>query len=253
MKILLLDIETAPNVVHVWRLWKQNVAINQIVAPGYVLCWAAKWLGASDMQFDSVNRSRPKKMFERVHKLISEADVVVHYNGKAFDIPTLNKEFITLGMLPPPPYKQVDLCLTAKREFLFPSNKMEYVARHLKIGEKVEHEGHALWVKCMAGDTEAWKKMERYNKGDVLLLEALYERMKPWIRNHPAHGVYSESSVNVCPACGSAKLQRRGFYRTQVNKYARLQCQGCGTWSREAYGEFNKEQRATIPRPVPQN
>ena len=36
MKILGLDIETAPNTAHVWSLWKQNIAINQIVNTGRV-------------------------------------------------------------------------------------------------------------------------------------------------------------------------------------------------------------------------
>ena len=142
MKILLLDIETAPNIVHVWGLWQQNVAINQIIASGYVMCWAAKWYGNGEIMFDSVNRSRPKKMLQRIHQLIGEADVVVHYNGKSFDMPTLNKEFLTYGMLPPPPYKQIDLCVTAKREFRFPSNRLEYIARQLKIGEMIKHQGN---------------------------------------------------------------------------------------------------------------
>lgn len=253
MRILLLDIETAPNIVHVWGLWQQNVGINQIIASGYVMCWAAKWYKGEEVFFDSIEKSKPKKMLERIHRLISEADVVVHYNGKSFDMPTLNKEFLTLGMLPPPPYKQIDLCLTAKREFRFPSNKLEYIARHLKIGEKVKHEGHELWISCMNHDDGAWRRMETYNKQDVMLLESMYERLRPWVRSHPTHGVYDESGVLVCPACGSARLQRRGWYRTQVNKYVRLVCKDCGTWSREAFGEFNKEQRGTIARPTPQN
>jgi len=253
LKILLLDIETAPNIVHVWGLWQQNVAINQIIASGYVMCWAAKWYGNGEIMFDSVNRSRPKKMLQRIHQLIGEADVVVHYNGKSFDMPTLNKEFLTYGMLPPPPYKQIDLCVTAKREFRFPSNRLEYIARQLKIGEKIKHQGHELWIACMNGDEKAWAEMESYNKGDVTLLEGLYEKMRPWIRNHPNAGVFDESGVAVCPSCGSGRLIKRGAYRTQINKYTRYYCKDCGSWSRGAYGEFDKEQRETVLRSVPQN
>lgn len=253
MRILLLDIETAPNIVHVWGLWKQNVALNQIIASGYVMCWAAKWYKDSEIHFDSVARSKPRKMIERIYRLISQADVVVHYNGKSFDMPTLNKEFLGLGMTPPPPYKQIDLCLTAKREFLFPSNKLEYLARYLKIGEKVKHEGHELWVACMAGEPDAWVRMEKYNKGDVILLESLYEKMRPWVRQHPNSGVYVDADAMECPACGSSSLQRRGWARTQVNKYVRFVCNACGSWSRGAYGDFDKKQRGAIARPMPQN
>ena len=34
-RILLLDIETAPNKVYVWGMWNQNIAANQVVEDGY--------------------------------------------------------------------------------------------------------------------------------------------------------------------------------------------------------------------------
>ena len=41
-KILLLDIEMAPNVAHVWGIWDQNIGINQLQESSYVMCYAAK-------------------------------------------------------------------------------------------------------------------------------------------------------------------------------------------------------------------
>lgn len=250
MKILLLDIETAPNLVHVWGLWQQNVGLNQIMASGYVMCWAAKWYGEKEVHFDSIHQSSPKRMLKGIHKLLDQADCVVHYNGTKFDLPTLNKEFVTLDMPPPSPYKQVDLLLTARRQFRFPSNKLDYVAKALGLGEKVKHEGHDLWVKCMAKDPQAWINMERYNRGDVTLLEKVYDRLMAWVPNHPNHGVYDEPGIPVCPNCGGHHMQRRGYARTSVNKYARYQCLGCGTWSREAQSELAREDRALIMRKV---
>lgn len=248
MKTLLLDIETAPNLVHVWGLWQQNVHIGQIIDAGYVLCWAAKWYGNKEVMFDSVHQSKPLKMLKRIHKLIDEAEVVVHYNGRSFDMPTLNKEFIVAKMTPPSPYKQVDLCRVAKEAFRFPSNKLEYIAKTLGLGEKTKHEGHELWIKCMKDDPEAWARMETYNRNDVVLLEAVYDRMRPWVKSHPNHGLYDEPGLPVCVACGSGHLQRRGFARTTVGKYVRYQCTDCGTWSREAHNELPKEDRQMILR-----
>ncbi|NIV35232.1 MAG: hypothetical protein GWN58_38990, partial [Anaerolineae bacterium] len=48
-------------------------------------------------------------MLEGAWELLDEADAVVHYNGKKFDIPTLNREFVKYGFTPPSPYKQIDL------------------------------------------------------------------------------------------------------------------------------------------------
>ena len=248
MRILLLDIETAPNIAHVWGLWNQNVGINQIQASSYVMCWSAKWHSDKEVQFDSVFQSTPKRMLKRIYKLVNDADVVVHYNGTKFDMPTLNKEFVIHGMPPPSPYKQVDLLRTARKQFRFPSNKLDYVAQALGLGHKIKHTGHDLWVRCMAKDPEAWAVMEKYNKQDVVLLEKVYDRLLPWVQGHPNHGAYDEPGIPVCPNCGSGHLQRRGFSRTQVNKYARFQCQECGTWSREPVSELGKEDRQIIMR-----
>ena len=43
--MLTLDIETRPNLAHVWGLWQQNVGLSQIVERGHVMCWVAKWYG----------------------------------------------------------------------------------------------------------------------------------------------------------------------------------------------------------------
>lgn len=230
MKILLLDIETAPNLVHVWGLWGQNISIHQIIDSGYVLCWAAKWLGEDSVMFDSLHTSNKRKMLKRIYKLLEEADAVVHYNGSRFDIPTLNKEFLLMGFTPPAPYKQIDLLKTARQQFRFPSNKLDYIAKSLGLEGKKKHAGHELWIKCMANDAKAWEEMESYNVQDVKLLEDVYFKLLPWITAHPSHGLYGDS--HVCPNCGSVHLTKRGFAYTTLGKYQRYKCDGCGKWSR---------------------
>jgi DNA polymerase elongation subunit (family B) len=230
MKILMLDIETAPNLAYVWGTWKQNISMDKIVAKGHVLCWAAKWYEKPGMYYRSVHGGTPRQMLKAVHGLLHEADAVVHYNGKSFDIPTLNKEFLTHGMTPPAPYKQIDLLEVVRDRFRFPINKLDYVVQTLGIGEKVRHPGFQMWVDCMAGDDAAWDKMARYNQHDVVILEQLYDRLKPWVRNHPNVGAFDEKES--CPHCGDDRLQRRGVAVTRDTKYQRFQCAGCGAWSR---------------------
>jgi DNA polymerase elongation subunit (family B)/predicted RNA-binding Zn-ribbon protein involved in translation (DUF1610 family) len=232
MKILLLDIETAPNTAYVWGLFKENIPLQRIIDSGYVMCWAAKWLGEEEMFFGSIHHSRPKTMLKAIHRLLEEADAVVHYNGTRFDIPTLNKEFLLHGMNPPSTYKQVDLLNTARQRFRFTSNKLDYVAKALGVGKKTDHAGFQLWVDCMAGDPAAWGEMEEYNKNDVVLLEEVYYKFLPWIKGHPNTGLYEGAEDNTCPNCGGTHLVKRGFSFTVTNKYQRYQCRDCGTWSR---------------------
>lgn len=230
-KMLVLDIETAPNRAYFWGpVYKQNINPDWIDANGYVLCWAAKWLGEEKVMFRRLVNKDHKNLLRGMHDLLDEAHAVIHYNGKKFDIPTLNKEFLTHGMNPPSPYKQVDLLKTMWDTFLFPSNKLDYIAQTLKIGEKLRHEGPELWLKCMGNDAEAWKKMEEYNRRDVSLTESLYYRLRPWIKGYPNRGAIDV--LPVCPACGSFNYNQDGEHLAKVLKYARYQCADCGTWFR---------------------
>ena len=232
MKILLLDIETSPNVAHVWGIWQQNVGLSQLLESSYTMCYSAKWLGYKNIYFDSVQKSDPKAMLEGIHGLLENADAVVHYNGTKFDMPTLNKEFIVHRMNPPTPSKQIDLLRVVKSQFRFPSNKLDYVAQRLKLGKKKEHEGHILWVKCMNNDKEAWKIMESYNIQDVMLLEKLYKRLLPWIKQ-PLNMSLMKKGRNgfICPTCSKAALLSKGFRYTTTGAYQRYQCKACGAYS----------------------
>lgn len=239
IKILLLDVETAPNLVHVWGLWKQNVGINQIMDSGYTLCWAAKWLGEDEVMFSSIHNNTAAEMLKGIFWLLDEADAVVHYNGSKFDIPTLNKEFLLYGFEPPAPYKQIDLLQVARKQFRFPSNKLDYIAQTLHLGAKTKHIGHELWIGCMNHDEKSWKDMEEYNKNDVLLLEKVYYKLLPWTKTHANFSLYSEDSL-VCPNCGGKHYHRRGFQYTNTSKFQRYKCNDCGNWFRNTKSEAPK-------------
>ena len=243
-KVLLLDIETAPTLAHVWNLWKQNVGLNQIIEAGYTLCWCAKWYGQDDIYFDSIHHSEPKRMIENIRKMLHDADAVVHYNGSKFDIPILNKDIIKYNLPIPSPYKQIDLLKTVKERFRFTSNKLDFVSQQLNLGSKVEHEGHNLWVKCMNGDAKAWQDMQSYNEHDVILLERLYERLKGWIKQHPNVGVHK--NVLACPNCGSDDYTRKGSYVVGATRFAKYGCNSCGHWFRASHSNMLGEPKRFI-------
>ncbi len=240
MKILLFDVESAPLTVYSWGLWNQNLSIDKIIDSSFVMCWAAKWLGEDTMYFDSVKKSGKKKMLQKLYKLLEEADAVVHFNGSKFDVPLVNKEFLLQGWSPPAPFQQIDLLRTARQRFKFPSNKLDYIAKALNVGGKTKHAGFSLWVDCLAGKGEAWSSMEEYNKNDVVLLEKVYYKLLPWIKNHPNCSLYNNAAA-VCPTCGSGALIKRGYYYTSTVKYQRHKCSSCGAWSRVKTGETVKE------------
>lgn len=229
MRIILWDIETSPHTAYSFSTYKAFIAPAQFIEPSRMMCWAAKELGKPKIHYAD-ERDGHKKMVVQLHKLLSEADACVTYNGNSFDVKVSNAEFLKYGLAPLPPTKQIDLYKVIRKNFRLASNKLEYVATALGIGEKVKHQGFHLWKDCLAGDAKAWATMTKYNKQDCVLLEDLYYKLLPWINNHPS--VSLDTEVMVCTNCGSNKLQWRGYSTTKVGKYRRAQCTSCGHWMR---------------------
>ena len=230
MKILILDLETSPHKGFHFGLFQQNISISQLIESSTVLCWAAKWLDDKKVHFSSIYDATPVKMIKEIHKLVDEADAIITYNGKRFDMPTLNREFLIHRLPPPSPYKDIDLINTARGKFKFASNKLDYIAQLLGIGQKTSHEGMPLWINCMAKDPKSWKLMKRYNINDVKLTEEVYKKLQGWIQIHPNHNL--ETKEMVCPNCSSHHLQKRGVQLSLSKVFQRFQCQSCGKWSK---------------------
>lgn len=231
MRVLMIDIETSPLVTYTWGLFDQNIGLNQLVEPTRMLCFAAKWLGDEDTMFVSEHWDGRGLMVYAAWDLLNKADVVMHFNGISFDVKHLNREFKEHGLTPPSPYRQLDLLLGVRKQFRLPSNKLQYVSTWLGLEGKAQHEGFDLWKSCLAGDPDAWDRMEAYNRQDVELLEDVYAELLPWLPSHPNRRLY-ESDAG-CLRCGGHDLVRDGFARTQLSKFAQYRCNGCGSWFRE--------------------
>ena len=230
VNVLVIDIETAPNLVWAWGLHDQHTSPEMVVAPTRTLSFAAKWLGDDVIYFKSEFHNSREEMIKFAWQLLDKADIVMHYNGGQFDIPHLNREFIQLGLTPYSPIKHLDLLQTARRRFKFPSNKLAYVAPALGVGEKVPHEGFRLWLRCMNGDEDAWETMRSYNIQDVVVLEELYGKVLPWIERHPS--LAAITGKDCCPTCGHEEIEEVGVYPTTTRQYPLYLCKGCGAHSR---------------------
>lgn len=246
--ILLLDIETAPILAYVWGLWENNVSLSQIKRDWYMLSWAAKWLGEKEVLCDALpyhasyqagNREDDRDIISSLRDLLDAADIVIAHNGNRFDLAKLNAKCLQYGLPPPSPYRKIDTLVEAKRHFKLTSNKLDYIADLLGEGRKIKTD-FDLWIGCMEGDEGSWMRMIKYNKRDVVLLEKVYLKMRPWMRTHPNLGVFLEGDKPACPICGGSHLQRRGYVTTNLSRYQRFQCQDCGGWSRGRANDLDR-------------
>ena len=251
MKVLILDIETRPHVVYCWGFWKVNIGPNQVIDHGGIMSFAAKWLGEDQVHYFEDRSGNDKDLVEKICEFLDEADIVVAHNGEKFDLPKIRARALVYGITPPSPVKVVDTLKTARREFGFSSNSLSYLSDVLDLGtKKGEHKkfpGMSLWTECLAGNEEAWAEMKHYNILDVIALEDLYLKLRPWDTRHPNVAVkLEEKEKPVCPKCGGTHLQYRGYAYTQTSKYHRLQCNSCGGWSRTRYSLLPKNEHLVV-------
>ena len=155
------------------------------------------------------------------------ADGFAMHNCK-FDIPMVNSRFAIHGFLPPSPYKQIDTLDVAKRSFKFSSNKLDALAGYFNIEHK-DPTDFKLWKACMEGSKKALDYMFSYNKKDVEILEKVYLKIRPWIKNHPNLATISMDDGLTCPICGGHDVIPipGKFAGTSVSQYQAYRCRDC--------------------------
>lgn len=245
-RIILWDIETTQNVVGVFRLGGNEwIQPDNILQERYVVCAAWKELGEDKVHAVSVlddpklykkNPHNDLHVLKTLHKVLSEADVIVHHNGDQFDIKYTEARMLIHGLSPLPPITKIDTKKVAKDRFLFNANNLNYLGKILGVGQKT-HTELSLWLRVLAGDRKAVKEMVEYNKQDVLLLEEVFKKLQPYVANHINRQLYGGSG---CPRCGSNHVQSRGVHRAISQVYRRFQCQACGGWFRELKADRSK-------------
>lgn len=245
-KILILDIETAPNIAYVWGAWKQNIGQNQWKQKGHIMSYAAKWLDSDTIEYAENRKSNDKAIVKKLFRLLDKADVVVAHNGDRFDLPVILGRGLSHGLNPPSPYHTVDTCRVARRRFRYTQNSLANLAEELGLADKKsahkKFPGFELWLECLRMNDDAWEEMKKYNIEDVVVLEELYLKMRPYIDNHPNVVQEVEGEDIHCPKCGSTNIQWRGYYYTKVGLcYRRFQCMDCGGWGRMRYAEKDRK------------
>ncbi len=248
-KILVLDIETFPALANVWKFWKENVGAKQVVEHSTIASFACKWLHKDAIYYEDTQNQSEKSLLKSLLLFLDEADIVIAHNAQKFDLPTIQGRALVNGLKPPSPYKIIDTLLVARYEFNFPANSLEYLALILECAPKLGHKkfpGFELWSECMKNNPEAWEEMAVYNKQDVYTLEEIYFKMLPFMRRHPNVAVFDEPEAILCPKCGSAHIQRRGYTTTNVGKYQKFQCNDCGGWARTRYSEYPVQKKHAL-------
>ena len=240
-----------PMLSYHWQRWRENLAPVQTVHESYLASYAAKWYGSEEIMYDGLNNydysiEDEKHVAATLWELLNEADILVHFNGDRFDNKVANTAFVKYGFKPPMPSHNVDLFKQVKKHFRFSSNKLSSVCEQLGLENKEDTEGWKLWIKCVNGDREAWDTMENYNVQDVIVTEQLYEKVLPWVHNHPNVNILNDEAEIRCCNCGSDLVIKKGFQTTKAGVYQRYRCNSCGAPLRGKTMVNTREQREVL-------
>ena len=230
IKRLFFDIETSPMIAYTWRVgWKLNIGTDNIIEDWKVICISYKWEGEDKVQHLTWDENQcDKKMLEDFIKIANTADEMIAHNGDRFDIKKIRTRCIFHRIPMFPNYRTLDTLKKAKSGFNFNSNRLDYIAKFLGVGAKLEHEGFQMWVKCMQGDKQALKEMVEYCDVDIIVLEDVFLVLQNYIKHNAHAGVIGGGHKAECPNCGSehTSLLKNNF--TAAGTIKRLmECDTC--------------------------
>lgn len=253
-RVGLLDIETAPLNASVWGLFDQNIGLNQIAGEWSILSFTFKKLGTSKRDLIYMDtRGDPRNdgdVCAALWDILHENDFIIAQNGKRFDLRKIRARLIMHGFAPHSPVQVIDTMLMARQVAAFTSNKLEWLSSYLSNVPKLKHKdfpGFELWAECLKDNPKAWASMRKYNIVDVLSMEEVYMRLRPWVRGHPNFAAYYSDEKVRCPVCGGDHLHKSSETRkTNISEYNQYQCADCGAWSRDRYTINSKAKRRAL-------
>lgn len=228
-KLVFFDLETAPLTGRAWGTYETNLL--EVLEDSYILCFTVKERGRKarvyslrDYPLYKKEPANDRELVKELHKIFCDADILVAHNGDRFDIKVANARFIYHRLQPPMQYGTLDTLKIARKYFKFTSNKLNSLAQFLGLGEKVHTGGYSLWQGCIAGDERSWRRMERYNRMDVILLEKVYALFESWNVKRPG----SKSGFQCpTPGCPGLRVQKRGFSGKDGKVRQNYQCLNC--------------------------
>lgn len=238
-KVLFYDEEVSPSLGYYYGGYDVT-PILEVEGP-ILLSISWKWLGEKKVHSLTLEDCRlvdphdDKVLVKKLWDLLDECQVACGHNSRKFDDKMANHFFIKHNMTPPSPYKEVDTLQIARKYFKFNRNNLDYLDKFLGGKGKTQTTYADVWKDLLDGDKKARKHasvlMKKYNEGDVLALERIYNKLLPWADNHPNMALLTGQEC-ICPRCGnSTDFKVKAYRRTgvQVNGI-QYQCKHCGAY-----------------------
>lgn len=213
-----------------------------------ILCIGWKWHGQKHIHVPTIlgggtDMLDDKQLVEEFAGVLAECDYHVTWYGDRFDKKMIQAKLIRYGLAPLAPKPSLDLWRTARRHFNLHSNRLAVWQQYLNVQYEKTAIDFDVWRQAGMGNKTAIKEVVRHCKLDVLVLEEVFNKMRPWIAEEPARKLFNPAELPfACISCGSTHLTKQGFKVARTRRYQQWKCQGCGKWQRSRTSE-----RAGVP------
>lgn len=230
---LFFDIETSPNIGLFWNAgWKQTIDYGNIIKERAIICICYKWEGEDEVYslfWDKDQNDRD--MLEKFITVANSADELVGHNGDKFDLSWIRTRCLFHRLPMFPKYITIDTLKVARSKFRFNSNRLDYIASYLGLGNKIKTD-FSLWKDILLrNDKDAKERMIEYCKGDVVLEEQVFNVLKNHIDPKQHYGALVGGDRGSCPECSSTELifvKNRTTATGMLKK--QFQCKNCGKY-----------------------
>jgi hypothetical protein len=253
-RILILDVERLDGITqqHWWDrgdLKNRYIHHETVIREPRTTIVCAKWyFDDKVMRFAEWDRGGRGRFLERVHGLISRADVVVGHNVDGADVPWLLGDFHfprighphrpSLPLLPDigptGAIKTVDTLKILRKKFKsgLPFKGLDAALKILGHPGKTDRYDRERMERAVAGDKQARIELLDYCEGDVWGGQWMYDFSRAHHKTHPALFIDGKDKLTTCNRCGHETDDTARRYVANVLSFSMRKCSGCGAYSR---------------------
>jgi hypothetical protein len=206
-KRLFYDIETSFCKGHFWRPgYNQRIGPEQITSYAKIISGHYKWEGQTKIHNINwgINNQCDKKVVEKLIKEFNKADEIITHNGKRFDTPWVRTRALFHNIPMRHTYNEIDTYKLCKKYLNLPSNSLKEVCKYYGLPAKIDSGGIDTWKDVVfKKDKKALEHMLFYGDGDITSLEAVFNKLLPYINPNMQYAVLKGKTKFDCPECGS--------------------------------------------------
>lgn len=244
---LIWDIEVSPNIVLAFAAGYDKVINHDaIIHERKVICIGYKWEGEKEIYCPTWDKDQDdKKLLKDFLAVANSADELVAHHGDRFDAPWFRGRCLIHGFEPLPKYKTIDTKAWSSKNFLFNSNKLDYLAAVFGFGHKDKMEFDDWKKILMQKDPVALRKMVTYCRRDVALLERVYKRFAPYLKPKTHAAVLNGGNRWECPRCASSdQIKSKTLVSAAGTVSHQMRCKSCGGYHTINNAAFKEYQSA---------